>query len=527
LDRPHPEDFEPYGGPENWRKQIQLMRIMVGRAILATNPPFELEKKAWHCLWFPYLVLSKEVNRDEWLPKMKATYDELTELSRKKGEVLDEQTAMYFTYRAVFLHYITELDHDFLSHADKLLGEIGNAMKKHREFDRLAEQLYEAKNRIFSAMSEVGVINEKYRKLWSEFSAEQTELVWQNEDRLQTTSWYRLMQPSRPYDTPEKQAEVYRWIEKYQKLIDTNEETKRFETRDVNVIVFYQGELFTSLIQTDETLIPKFLTFLEALERKIDPNDQQLNYYFSSGYRNIAENKVRTFTKNGGSDDDLAMIFYAMEKFLDIDNSYYAAHWIRAFVLIHEPTPFEQCTPQQQEFFMNRLNQLVAKMEARENTWKDARKRMSDEGDVERLRKYVDFLRLSGTVVPIAGKMVDGEPFDIVQYRGKVVVLHLWATSCAPCLRQIPMLQELHTKYHDQGFEVLGICYDGKPEPVREFLEKRKLPWISLFDKDLEIFNRFSHGNSSIDCLLDREGKAVFYRSDEELKGILEKMFAR
>ena len=74
---------------------------------------------------------------------------------------------------------------------------------------------------------------------------------------------------------------------------------------------------------------------------------------------------------------------------------------------------------------------------------------------------------------------------------------------------------------------MLGICYNSEADAdkVREFLDKHKLPWISLFDKDWEILNRFDHGRSSIACLIDREGKVVFYKTDEELKGILEKMF--
>jgi peroxiredoxin len=86
-------------------------------------------------------------------------------------------------------------------------------------------------------------------------------------------------------------------------------------------------------------------------------------------------------------------------------------------------------------------------------------------------------------------------------------------------------MKELYTKYHDRGFEVLGISYDFEPEKVQPFIDKYKLPYLSLFDKDREILNRFSHGNSSIDCLLDREGKAVFYRTEEELKAKLAELF--
>jgi thiol-disulfide isomerase/thioredoxin len=106
-----------------------------------------------------------------------------------------------------------------------------------------------------------------------------------------------------------------------------------------------------------------------------------------------------------------------------------------------------------------------------------------------------------------------------------VVVLHFWATWCAPCIKRIPLMKELHEKYHDRGFEVLGISYDFEPEKIPPFIEKYALPYLSLFDKDREILCRFSPGNSSIDCLFDREGKVIFYRTDEELKEKLAKLF--
>jgi peroxiredoxin len=132
---------------------------------------------------------------------------------------------------------------------------------------------------------------------------------------------------------------------------------------------------------------------------------------------------------------------------------------------------------------------------------------------------------MPGTVVAITGQTVDGEAFDIEQYRGKVVVLHFWASWCGPCIRQIPGLKELYAKYHDRGFEVLGISYDFEEEKVREFIERHELPWLSLFDKDRVILNRFSHGNSSLSLLIDREGKAVFYKGDEELVELLKVLF--
>jgi thiol-disulfide isomerase/thioredoxin len=216
-------------------------------------------------------------------------------------------------------------------------------------------------------------------------------------------------------------------------------------------------------------------------------------------------------------------MFDTMLTFIDLDYGY-ATTWIQ-LVLYLKPTLFEKCTPSQQKLVNDRMDQIIAKMEVKEKAWKDAVNGMDSQSYAEPLRLYLDFLRMPGTVVSITGKTVEGKPFDIAQYRGKVVVLHFWATYCPPCLAKLPMLQELRAKYHDKGFEVLSISYDEEPDKVRTFLDKQKLPWLSLFDKDWAILNRFSHGNSTIDCLIDRDGTVIFYTSEEELRAKLKELF--
>ena len=520
LESPIPRDTEKWGGHDKYREHVQRMRIMVSRAILAIDPPLELEKHAWGNLFFPYSRLSKQ-NQSEWLPKMKAMYDELTALSRKNGEVLDQQTAAYISLRGSFFLYISGMEKNFLSQADELIGEIDNWMKKHRELDNLMSDIYGAKSLVLRTMSDV---DEKYKQQQADLKTEMKELVLQNEDRLQSSFWFHLLYPEDPYDTPEKQAEVYRLIEKFQKLIDTNEETKRFDADSVKRLYYHQITLFSSLVFSDKTNISKLQAYLDAIEKK---NDPQLISVLYGGYRNLWTAKSYYFGLNGGSNDDLAQIFDGMEKFLAVaaDNFYdNAGHWLSGIART-SPPPLAKCTPEQQELFKNRLAQLITKMEVVEKAWKDAGKPMDDESYTQLLQSYLDFLRMPGTVVALTGQTVDGTPFDIKQYRGKVVVLHFWATWCGPCIRQIPFMKELYTQYHDRGFEVLGISYDFEPEKIQPFIDKYELPYLSLFDKDWKILNRFSHDNSSLSCLIDREGKAVFYKTDEELREKLKELF--
>ncbi len=70
---------------------------------------------------------------------------------------------------------------------------------------------------------------------------------------------------------------------------------------------------------------------------------------------------------------------------------------------------------------------------------------------------------------------LNGQPLNLSDYGGKVIVLDFWATWCAPCRDEIPHLVQLQGKYHQQGLQVVGISMDDAPKPVREFYQQFKM----------------------------------------------------
>ncbi|MFO1094276.1 MAG: TlpA disulfide reductase family protein [Planctomycetaceae bacterium] len=95
-------------------------------------------------------------------------------------------------------------------------------------------------------------------------------------------------------------------------------------------------------------------------------------------------------------------------------------------------------------------------------------------------------LSLPGHPIEIAGKTVDGADFNITDYKGKVVLVDFWATWCGPCLQELPNVLDNYEKYHEKGFEVVGISLDENAETLKTFLEENKLPWATLYDKEQE-----------------------------------------
>ena len=60
-----------------------------------------------------------------------------------------------------------------------------------------------------------------------------------------------------------------------------------------------------------------------------------------------------------------------------------------------------------------------------------------------------------------------GGTFDLGRMRGKVVLVHYWATWCAPCRKEMPLLDAFYRQHHDQGLEVIGISADHRQDFAR------------------------------------------------------------
>jgi thiol-disulfide isomerase/thioredoxin len=81
---------------------------------------------------------------------------------------------------------------------------------------------------------------------------------------------------------------------------------------------------------------------------------------------------------------------------------------------------------------------------------------------------------------------IDGREVDLASMRGKVVLIDFWATWCGPCIGEMPNVKKVYEKYHDKGFEVVGIALD-KPSDLgklEEEIERLELPWPQFLDAE-------------------------------------------
>lgn len=81
-------------------------------------------------------------------------------------------------------------------------------------------------------------------------------------------------------------------------------------------------------------------------------------------------------------------------------------------------------------------------------------------------------------------RLLDGQELPASHWKGKVVVIELWATWCPFCARQNPHLDKLHRAYRDRGLEVIGLSIDKDPEVARSYIAERGYSFhAAMFDE--------------------------------------------
>lgn len=76
-----------------------------------------------------------------------------------------------------------------------------------------------------------------------------------------------------------------------------------------------------------------------------------------------------------------------------------------------------------------------------------------------------------------------GKPLSIANYKGKVVMIDFWATWCGPCRGELPNVVATYQKYHDKGFEIIGVSLDSDRDKLDAFLKETDgMTWPQFFD---------------------------------------------
>ena len=117
-----------------------------------------------------------------------------------------------------------------------------------------------------------------------------------------------------------------------------------------------------------------------------------------------------------------------------------------------------------------------------------------------------------GKSISLRGKAVTGESVDLAKLKGKVVLIHYWATWSEPCKVEIAQLKELQAKYGKEGFTLIGVSLDNDGQDLVDYLKRNRIPWPQLFEPggfDSRYANELGILTLPTMILIDDKGKVL------------------
>jgi thiol-disulfide isomerase/thioredoxin len=123
-----------------------------------------------------------------------------------------------------------------------------------------------------------------------------------------------------------------------------------------------------------------------------------------------------------------------------------------------------------------------------------------------------------------AAETLQGDSLALRDLRGEVVLLNVWASWCAPCRHEMPLLEELHRRYGPDGLRIVGASVDSRSArgQVERFLSQEEITYTILLDPREDVTRAFRTVGVPESFLLDREGRLVW-----QFRGLFDPLDAR
>jgi peroxiredoxin len=104
---------------------------------------------------------------------------------------------------------------------------------------------------------------------------------------------------------------------------------------------------------------------------------------------------------------------------------------------------------------------------------------------------------------------LDGGKVRLSSLRGEIVVVNFWASWCAPCLKELPLMNEWHEAWAGRGARVAAISIDSQEHKARKFAKKENLSMMLYHDGPNGLAKKLDLPSVPCTFLLDRDGRVV------------------
>jgi peroxiredoxin len=139
-------------------------------------------------------------------------------------------------------------------------------------------------------------------------------------------------------------------------------------------------------------------------------------------------------------------------------------------------------------------------------------------------------INLKGNVLDLSFTAVDGREVDLAKLQGKVVLVDFWATWCGPCVVELPKLKAAYDRFHQRGFEIVGISFDSNRAALEKFVAEKSLAWPHYFDGkgwQNEIGREYAINSIPTMWLIGKDGKVSDLNARQDLEAKIETLLER
>ncbi len=136
-----------------------------------------------------------------------------------------------------------------------------------------------------------------------------------------------------------------------------------------------------------------------------------------------------------------------------------------------------------------------------------------------KLRPQLELIEVGGKAPAFqATDLRTGRPATLADYRGRVVLLNVWATWCSPCRVEMPSMERLHRKFAGSAFQIVAVSVDGDafysaetegPTQIMAFVNRMGLTFDILHDPSGAIRTTYQTTGVPESFVIDRDGVIV------------------
>jgi cytochrome c biogenesis protein CcmG, thiol:disulfide interchange protein DsbE len=101
---------------------------------------------------------------------------------------------------------------------------------------------------------------------------------------------------------------------------------------------------------------------------------------------------------------------------------------------------------------------------------------------------------------------LDGNPLRLAGLRGRPVIVNFWASWCAPCVEEFPLLRTALAAHSGDGLAIVGIVYLDRSEAARAFMDRMGATWPAAMDPGETVAGQFGILNPPESFFIGRDG---------------------